>query len=73
METAGKLLLLFGLLLVLFGGLLWGLAKLTGGRMLPGDIVIQRPSFTFAFPIVTSIVISLLLTFLLWLIGLLRR
>jgi Protein of unknown function (DUF2905) len=61
-----------GLALVLAGGLLW----LFGGRLesrgglLPGDISIRRPGFSFHFPIVTCIVASLLLT----LIGrLLRR
>jgi hypothetical protein len=33
---------------------------------LPGDIVMRRPGFTFAFPIVTCLVLSLLLTLLLW-------
>ena len=35
---------------------------------LPGDIVIERENFRFYFPIVTCIVISLLLTGIMWLI-----
>lgn len=48
-------------------GLLWPwLAKLPLGR-LPGDIVINRPGFSFYFPLTTMIVISLLISLLLWL------
>ncbi|HSS44577.1 MAG TPA: DUF2905 domain-containing protein [Thermoanaerobaculia bacterium] len=60
------------LLLVLGGvfllaGLLWPLLSRTLGR-LPGDVVIRRPGFTCAFPIVTCLLLSLLLTLLLWLL-----
>jgi hypothetical protein len=60
-----------GLLLVLGGafllaGLSWPLLSRYFGR-LPGDIVIRRPGFTCAFPIVTSLLLSLLLTLLFWL------
>jgi len=74
LELLGKMLLVFGGMMCLFGGLLWGLGKAFGsGRLLPGDLVIQRPGFTFVFPIVTSIVLSLVLTLIFWLVGLLRR
>jgi len=63
---------LMGLLLVGLG-LLAGALGAKGGRLLPGDIVISRPGFTFVFPVVTSIVLSVLLTLLLWAIALLRR
>ena len=52
--------------LLLAAGLLWPFVSRYFGR-LPGDIVVRRPGFTFAFPIVTCLVISLLLTLLLWL------
>jgi hypothetical protein len=58
------LLVLGGLLLA--AGLLWPFVSRYVGK-LPGDIVIRRPGFTFAFPIVTCLVLSLLLTLLLWL------
>jgi hypothetical protein len=64
--TVQKLLIVLGVLL-LAAGLLWPfLAKLGLGR-LPGDIVVQRPGFSFAFPIVTCIVLSVVLTLLMWL------
>ena len=54
--------------LVLVGiGLFWPwLSKLPLGR-LPGDIAVQRDGFSFYFPLMTSLVISVLLSILLWL------
>jgi len=46
--------------------LLWPLFSRYLGR-LPGDIVVRRPGFTLVFPIATSLILSLLLTLLLWL------
>ena len=55
-----------GLLLVLIG-LLWPwLSKLPLGR-LPGDIAVQKDGFSFYFPLMTSLVISVLLSILIWL------
>jgi hypothetical protein len=56
----GKLLILAGLVLVVAGLVLH---FLPAGR-LPGDVVVKRGNFTFYFPIVTSIVLSLVLTLL---------
>jgi hypothetical protein len=60
--------LLIGIgLLVLVVGLLWPwLSKLPFGR-LPGDIVIEREHLRFYFPITTMVLISLVVTLLLWL------
>lgn len=52
--------------LLLAAGLAWPLLSRYLGR-LPGDIVVRKPGFTFVFPIVTCLVISVLLTLLLWL------
>jgi hypothetical protein len=52
--------------LLLLAGLLWPWVSRHVGK-LPGDIVVRRPEFTFAFPIVTCLLVSLLLTLLLWL------
>jgi hypothetical protein len=67
MESAARLLILFGLVLILVGGGLLLASRLSLpflGR-LPGDIIISRDGFTFYFPIVTSILLSLLLTLIL--------
>lgn len=61
-----RLLIILGLILVVAGVLWPWLAKLGLGR-LPGDIVIERESFRFHFPITTSILISLILSLLFWL------
>jgi hypothetical protein len=55
----GALLFVAGLLFQLVG-------KLPGKGPLPGDIVIQGKNTTFYFPLVTSLVLSLLLTLVLW-------
>jgi Protein of unknown function (DUF2905) len=61
-----RILIVFGLVLVAVG-LLWPvIAKLGLGR-LPGDIVIERENFRFYLPLATSLLISVVLTVLLWL------
>ena len=62
-----RVLIIVGLVLVL-AGLAWPwLSKLPWGR-LPGDIHIVREGFSFHFPIVTCIVVSVLLSILLWIL-----
>ena len=51
---------------LLAAGLLWPILSRSVGK-LPGDLVVRRPGFTFVFPIVTCLLVSLLLTLLLWL------
>ena len=61
-----KTLIILGIGLVIIG-LLWPwLGKIPLGR-LPGDIVIDRPQVKFYFPITTMIIVSLVISFLLWL------
>jgi hypothetical protein len=61
-----RTLIIFGLVLVA-AGLLWPwLGKLGLGR-LPGDISIERPTYSFYFPLMTSLVISVVLSVVLWL------
>ena len=55
-----------GLLLVAVGVLWPWITRLGLGR-LPGDLVIQRDGFRFYFPIVTCILISVVLSAVLWL------
>ena len=60
-----RLLILLGLLLLLVG-LAWPwLSKLPFGR-LPGDITIERENFSFYFPLTTGLLVSALLSLLLW-------
>jgi len=63
-ESFAKMIILFGLVLVLLGGLFLMVGKLPYIGRLPGDIYIQRKSFSFYFPLTTSIIISIILTLL---------
>jgi len=66
MAPLGKALIVTGLILVVLGAALWGFGSgsITGpipGR-LPGDIYVRRGNFSFYFPIITSIVVSIVLS-----------
>lgn len=65
MDSLGKMLILFGVVLALVGGLLLVAGKIPFLGRLPGDIVIRRENWSFYFPLTTSILISILLTLLL--------
>ena len=58
-------LILFGVLLILVGVAWPWLSKLPFGR-LPGDIVVERENFRFYFPLATGLLISVVLSLLLW-------
>jgi hypothetical protein len=58
-------LILFGVLLILIGVAWPWLSKLPFGR-LPGDIVVERENFRFYFPLATGVLISVVLSLLLW-------
>ena len=64
----GRLLIVIGVLFVL-AGLLWPWLAWLGLGRLPGDIVIEHGNVSFYFPIVTSIVISVVLSLVFWLIN----
>lgn len=66
MPGVGRVLMITGGLMFLIGLALTVLGRIGMGR-LPGDIVVERGSFTFYFPLVTSILLSLILSGLLWL------
>ena len=63
-ESLGKLLVLFGVFIVLLGLLLafWGKAPFLG--RLPGDILVQKGDVRFFFPLVTCLLLSAVLTIL---------
>jgi len=54
---------------ILVVGLLWPVLGKIGLGRLPGDIVIRRDNFTFYFPIVTCLLISAVLSLILWLVN----
>jgi len=62
----GKILIILGVIIVLVGGLLWsGIGTGPLGRM-PGDIRIERGGSGFYFPIVTCIIISIVLSLIMY-------
>ena len=61
-----RILIVVGIVL-LAAGLLWPFLTRLGIGRLPGDIVIERQNFRFYFPLVTSILVSIVLTALFWL------
>ncbi len=63
LESIGKIMLLGAALLALGGLALLVFGRLGLGR-LPGDIVVRRENFVFYFPIVTTVIISIVLTLL---------
>ncbi len=63
----GKMLILLGVLIIVIGLLLLVGEKIPWIGKLPGDIVIRKKNFTFYFPVVTSILISIILTLFLML------
>jgi hypothetical protein len=62
-----KVLVYTGLLLLVGGLIIWGISRFTDFRSMPGDMVYKRENFTFYFPLGTSILISILLTVILYL------
>jgi hypothetical protein len=60
-----RFLIAAGIVLVALG-LAWPWLQRLGLGRLPGDIHIDRDGWSFHFPIVTSVVVSLVLTLLLW-------
>ena len=74
MPDLGRTLIFLGLLLVFAGAVILGLNRvgLPFGR-LPGDFTWRGRGWSISFPLATSILLSVLLTLLLWVIGRLRR
>jgi uncharacterized protein HemY len=63
-----RFLIILGVLLVL-AGLLWPFLTRLGLGRLPGDIAVRNGDFSFYFPIVTCIIISVVLTLVMWLLN----
>ena len=69
MNELAKGLILLGAVLIAVGLVLLFFQKIPFLGKLPGDILIKRDNFTFYFPLATSIVVSLLISLILYLIG----
>jgi uncharacterized membrane protein len=71
-ENIAKILIFTGAVLILAGITFFVLGKM-GMFRLPGDIEMGGKNWKFYFPITSCIVISIVLTLVFWLIGLLRK
>ena len=67
MGDVGKLLILFGAVLVIVGGLLTVAGKIPWLGKLPGDIFYKGEHVTFYFPVVTCLLVSVILSSLFYL------
>ena len=67
--TIGKQLILVGVLIAVIGVLLVAVERFSWLRIgrLPGDFYFERGNWRFYFPLATSILLSALLTLILWL------
>ena len=67
-NPVSRFLIMLGILLIL-AGIFWPWLQRMGIGLLPGDIVVEREGFRFYFPVVTSILLSLALTLIIWFIN----
>ena len=65
----GKALVALGLLIALTGVVLMLVGRVPWLGRLPGDIHIERGNFSFYFPLATSLLLSVVLTLLLYIVG----
>jgi hypothetical protein len=68
LQPLGRPLIVAGLVLAGLGLLLTLGGKIPGLGRLPGDIVVERGNFRFYLPLATSLLLSLILTGVLWLL-----
>jgi hypothetical protein len=67
MNGPGKTLIILGLTIAALGAILTFAGKVPWLGRLPGDIYLKRENFSVYFPLATSILLSLLLSLILWL------
>ena len=67
MGGIGRILIYLGLLLVILGVIFSLIGKIPWIGQLPGDITIERERFTFYFPLATCLIISIILSLVLYL------
>ncbi len=69
MNEIAKFIIFSGIILILIGLGMMFLPKIPFIGRLPGDIIIKKDNFTFYFPLASSIILSIILTIILYLIG----
>jgi hypothetical protein len=69
----GKLLIIVGIILVIAGVVVTYADKIPFLGKLPGDIAIERENFRFYFPVTTSIIVSILISIVLYVIQVIKK
>ena len=69
MSDLGRALIVLGIVLAAAGALLTLAGRVPWLGRLPGDVEIQRGGWTFYFPLATSVLLSVVLTLILWVFG----
>ena len=68
MTGLGKALIIFGIIITALGIIITFAGKVPWLERLPGDIYIKKESFTFYFPLATGILLSVVISLILWLL-----
>jgi len=68
MAGLGKSLIIFGLIIIVFGIIITFAGKIPWLGRLPGDIQIKKENFAFYFPLATCMLVSVIVSLLLWLL-----
>ena len=71
-QQVGKMLVVFGIVITVVGLIFWVFGRF-GLFRLPGDLEFGLKSWKFFFPLASCIIISIILTVILWIISLFRR
>ncbi len=69
MSDFGRALVIIGVLITVVGLVLMAAGRVAWIGRLPGDIHVQRGNWSFYFPLATSLLLSVILTLIFWLIG----
>ena len=72
-NSLGRILIFIGFLVIIFGLVLTFAGRISWLGKLPGDIYVQKKNFTFYFPLVTSLVASVILSLILYIISKMHR
>lgn len=65
----GKVLITIGVIMIVVGVFFLFGNKIPFLGKLPGDVAVQKKNFSFYFPITTCIIISIILSLIMWLLG----
>lgn len=73
MAPFGKILILFGLVIVVIGVIMLFVDRIPFLGKLPGDITVKKENFQFYFPVTTGIILSILISLAFWLVSLFNK